>query len=317
MDMPPPQEDPNMGGGGFDDFSGGEDMGSPDDGSMDDDLNDENEESPIKRIQKLTGKLGQRIREAYDQQLMDDSQVKYVMNSIISAIKFNEVDGNVKESIIDKIQNPDDGMDDGGEGQNDMGGENEFNQQPEQQPMGQQQPAPNFNESIEKLIYKYLREGNRMVNSDTPEKISQFDPKKGDVSQKKGKKVIFDLEENIDNGEQKLDVLDHVKTHDGRLGHIANITNDQYFVSFDDGMYEKYKSPTPYNIDNIQKLDISQYKQLAFDFLVKKATKLLKRQSEKTVEDELNNYPLARKINVGRVLYTAGIKASREKYQPK
>lgn len=56
----------------------------------------------FKNIQKITGKLAQRIREGGDQ--LTSKQYKYILNSIISAIDINKIDPNDKTSIINKLQ---------------------------------------------------------------------------------------------------------------------------------------------------------------------------------------------------------------------
>jgi hypothetical protein len=71
----------------------------PQDGGFEDD-----EDSVIRQVQRLTGKLGQKIRDSYNsKEGFDDKMVKYVMNSVISAIKFENVNPQVKETLIGRI----------------------------------------------------------------------------------------------------------------------------------------------------------------------------------------------------------------------
>ena len=73
------------------------------------DFGDEDEESEdeeggddiTKKIQKLTGKIGQMLR---DKEEVDPELEKYVINSIISALHLDEMDENDKEDIISKIE---------------------------------------------------------------------------------------------------------------------------------------------------------------------------------------------------------------------
>jgi hypothetical protein len=64
------------------------------------------EEITMKTIQKLTGKLAQKIR-AYDSSNEDEEMspqdIKYVINSILSALDLNKLEDEDKEEIIDKV----------------------------------------------------------------------------------------------------------------------------------------------------------------------------------------------------------------------
>ena len=75
------------------------------------------EPSSIKVIQKLTGKLAQKIRALEKDQGLDSQDKKYVLNSLISAIKPETLDDDDKEDIIDKIEAFDEY---GGEGEGDL-----------------------------------------------------------------------------------------------------------------------------------------------------------------------------------------------------
>lgn len=77
---------------------------------------DEDEDVSFKTIQKLTGKLAQKIRDLQDnEEEISSKDAKYVINSILSAISDN-LDDDDKEDIIDKLENEDeDNMGMGGE----------------------------------------------------------------------------------------------------------------------------------------------------------------------------------------------------------
>jgi len=103
-------------------------------GDMED---DDNEEVTLKTIQKLTGKLAQKLRafqETEEGQDMTSKDSKYVINSILSAIDLESLDDEDKEEIVNKIEgteeegmgdfNPDDmGDDEPDFGGDEMGGE--------------------------------------------------------------------------------------------------------------------------------------------------------------------------------------------------
>jgi hypothetical protein len=83
------------------------------------------EPSALKSIQRLTGKLGQKIR-AYDKENgMDSQDIKYVVNSILSAIDLENLDEDDKDDILSKFEEEDEyGVE--GPGELDLGGEDEF-----------------------------------------------------------------------------------------------------------------------------------------------------------------------------------------------
>ncbi len=85
------------------------DMGDEDmDMDVDMDMGDEEsfdaeEERPtVKSIQKLTGKLGQKMREYEDE--MDSDMIKYVLNSLISAVDLDLLDEDDRDDIIGRLE---------------------------------------------------------------------------------------------------------------------------------------------------------------------------------------------------------------------
>ena len=144
MDMAEPTPDattPDMGMGseptgdtGMDDMGtepmGDEPMGDMGAEQMDAEIEDveidTEEEGPsnLKLIQKLTGKLSQRLRMFDKDKGMDSQDIKYVLNSIISAINLQKLDDDDREEIVDKLEGFDDyGKE--GEGELDFGVEDE------------------------------------------------------------------------------------------------------------------------------------------------------------------------------------------------
>ena len=77
----------------------------------------------LKMIQKLTGKLSQKIRSLDKDKGMDSQDIKYVINSIISAIDMKNLDDDDREEIVDKIEGFDDEYGTEGEGELDLSGE--------------------------------------------------------------------------------------------------------------------------------------------------------------------------------------------------
>lgn len=74
----------------------------------------------MKLIQKLTGKLGQKIRDIQDELESDD--IKYILNSVISAVNLDKLDADDKEEILSTFEDDEEGMgDDEGLGLGDEG----------------------------------------------------------------------------------------------------------------------------------------------------------------------------------------------------
>jgi truncated hemoglobin YjbI len=79
-------------------------------GDLDVDMSDEEgpmgdeEEVTFKTIQKLTGKLGQKIRMMNDSVGMTSEDVKYVINSLLSALDLSKLDEEDQEDIMAKFE---------------------------------------------------------------------------------------------------------------------------------------------------------------------------------------------------------------------
>jgi len=67
-------------------------------------MNGEEEEVTFKTIQKLTGKLGQKIRMMNDSVGMTSEDVKYVINSVLSALDLSKLDEEDQEDIMSKFE---------------------------------------------------------------------------------------------------------------------------------------------------------------------------------------------------------------------
>ena len=65
---------------------------------------EDEDESSFKTIQKLTGKLGQKLRMLDKNQGLSSEDIKYVLNSIISAVKLEKLSEEDKEDILDNFE---------------------------------------------------------------------------------------------------------------------------------------------------------------------------------------------------------------------
>ena len=89
----------------MEDEMGDEEMDMEDD--MEDDMEGEEPdmEGFMKSIQKLTGKLGQKLRDVEEE--MGSEDIKYVLNSIISAVELENLDDEDMEDIVARFEEDD------------------------------------------------------------------------------------------------------------------------------------------------------------------------------------------------------------------
>jgi cell division protein ZapA (FtsZ GTPase activity inhibitor) len=122
--MDAPLDDASLDGG--DEMDMDMDLDTPE-GDMDVDMSteeepmggeEEEEEVTFKTIQKLTGKLGQKIRMMNDSVGMTSEDVKYVINSLLSALDLNKLDEEDQEDIMAKFE---EGSESGYDSDMDMG----------------------------------------------------------------------------------------------------------------------------------------------------------------------------------------------------
>jgi len=113
MELPSSEEDLDLDM----DLEGGEDLDLDMDLEGGDDMDLEGgEDVNFKSIQKLTGKLGQKLRSFVDNgNEMTSNNIKYVINSILSAVDLTLLDDEDRDEIIEKFETFDDadyGMED-------------------------------------------------------------------------------------------------------------------------------------------------------------------------------------------------------------
>ena len=64
----------------------------------------EDENDPVKMVQSLTGKLGQALRDnMQNEEVSNEQMIKYVLNSVISAVDLNKLTPEDKEALNNKI----------------------------------------------------------------------------------------------------------------------------------------------------------------------------------------------------------------------
>jgi hypothetical protein len=172
-------------------------MPEPEMPSEEEPTQEDDEEISMKTIQKLTGKLAQKIR-AYDsneEEEMSPQDVKYVINSILSALDLDKLEDEDKEEIIDKVEG--DGEESGEELMVTEPEAPSTEEMPQPEEGGEEMPEP----PQEMTEYEYL--------DDEDEESFGFDfdfddePKKPYINKIKGRhdektdKFLSDMFENI------------------------------------------------------------------------------------------------------------------------
>ena len=129
---------------------------------------DTDESKPtIRIIQKLTGKLGQKLRSLEDEMKSED--IKYVLNSIISALNLDNLDEEDMDDVLSRLEPEDDyGFEDASSGKedSDMGGDEgldmDFGGEEENidLDMGGDELSESINRKVENTLRKYFKESN-------------------------------------------------------------------------------------------------------------------------------------------------------------
>jgi hypothetical protein len=133
-----------------DDMGNMEDMGTPDEPES----GDEDANVTFKTIQKLTGKLGQKIRAMEDAgEEISSKDAKYVINSILSALEDN-LDEDDKMDIVSKLEGEEEG--DGGDDMSDMGDEMGGEDFSSDEELPSEDEMPNDGEMTEKFMSKVM-----------------------------------------------------------------------------------------------------------------------------------------------------------------
>ena len=163
--MPPDMGEPGMEEPGMEEpgMEGMDDMGMDDMDEPQTKGGDKGEEKiTFKTVQKLTGRLTQKIRTLENEEGLTSEEVKYVLNMVISSLSMDVLDENDKDDIIAKIDGSDledeesvDGME---EPMPDMDGMEE--PMPDMEGMGEPMPStdgpmPEMTEDLDNEGYSY------------------------------------------------------------------------------------------------------------------------------------------------------------------
>ena len=171
MGAPPPDMEGDM-SAPTPDMEG--DMGAPtpdmEGEELDDEKPKEKKVSEIKRIQILVGKLAQKIRSYEEERDLSNKEVKYIVNSILSAIDVDVLDEDDIEQIISKLE----GIDNEEEEEDDSFGDEDMETPPEVMPEPPQEPemAESYN-TIGDAYNAYMVDA---YTSSASEQLEDYDP---------------------------------------------------------------------------------------------------------------------------------------------
>lgn len=121
---------------------------------MDLDMGEEGDDEvvSVKTIQKITGRLAQKVREfnQQDEQGLSSNDMKYVINSILSALELDKLEEEDRESIIDKLEDI--------ESEEGLGMEDDLDLDGEMEPEGLEEPQGEMAEASEFADEDYFEE---------------------------------------------------------------------------------------------------------------------------------------------------------------
>jgi len=263
--LPPPADEP-MGDEGGLDLGMDDNMGDEEglDLGMDDDMGDEGgldlgmddegmdatekgdeEDITFKIIQKLTGKLGQKLRTLDNKEGLSSEDIKYVLNSVISAVNLENLSEEDKEDILSNFEEEvdydemDGDMDLGGEDDMDldMGDDEELGlgMEDETEELGEDILDEIFTESnIEKVLSSYFDITDEEKDLTESKQIKSFIQEK--IQKVDTKKRIKDLSESFEQENSSEFILNENKnakfigkTNKGNL--VFNINENEIKIS--------------------------------------------------------------------------------------
>jgi len=128
------------------------------------DMEDEEEVVTFKSIQKLTGKLTQKMRALESQEGMTSEDIKYVINMVISATDLTKLTEEDMEDIMDKLENVEAEADMDTIGPDEMGMEDEMDIETDVEiPMAPEEPTESYKPTmgmkeskIDKVLSNYF-----------------------------------------------------------------------------------------------------------------------------------------------------------------
>ena len=146
--------------------------------------------SDLKRIQILVGKLAQKIRSYEEDKELSNKEVKYIINSILSAIDVDVLDEDDIEQIIDKLEGGNEDEDEGGD-EEEVSFEEE-NTEVVPEPPAEPEMAEGFDNIgdafINKLGGAYSALSTKKLTHEEEDEFDEFDDEEYHKERRKGRK---------------------------------------------------------------------------------------------------------------------------------
>lgn len=148
----------------------GEDMDADVEGEVE---GEEDMEGFMKSIQKLTGKLGQKLRDVEEE--MGSADIKYVLNSIISAVDLESLDDEDKDDVLERFEEDDEAsygdeeemdidMDDMGDEEIDMGDDVDMDMDMDMGVEDEEIAMESLKNRVSNLLESYIVDKKKVVN---------------------------------------------------------------------------------------------------------------------------------------------------------
>jgi len=165
----------------------------------------------MKSIQKLTGKLGQKLRDAEED--MGSEDIKYVLNSVISAVDLDNLDDEDRDDVLDRFEDDEAEYGDDEEMEIDLGDEDmEMDLDSEEMDLGGEELEVEDEEELAmealrkrvgSLLESYTKKGTKVRKSPEPKKYL-----KGRISNIQEEKKI---KKNSSSIEQEMTIKKFIK----------------------------------------------------------------------------------------------------------
>lgn len=236
-------------------------------GSIEGDSSDMGDVGGFKSIQKLTGKLAQKLRTIDDEELSSDN-IKYIVNSILSAIDMTKLEDEDKESILNRFES------DETEGESpvkdEMGSETEdsgMDELPDELDLEEPPSAPEetneiatMNDVVEKIKSAYA--GNLFKNKEVTEGGFYDEVMDGVFSESKVEKVLtkyFKINESEKKEIQRKKIIqENIKRRNFKLSNIEieRLSESKKQESIAKEIIKKYPQSKVIGLTNMKNLVI-------------------------------------------------------------
>ena len=193
---------------------GDEEMGMDDDMDMEDEElgmdseegGEEEMEGVMKSIQKLTGKLGQKLRDGEEE--LESEDVKYVINSVLSALDLDKLEDEDKEDILSRFEDDETEYGDEELEGGDVDLEDDMDMEDEEMEMDMEDEEMEMDMEDEEVPMESLK---KRISNLLESYVEEKDPKTYIKEVKKNTKVNNIIEKHSNTVDQELSAKKFIK----------------------------------------------------------------------------------------------------------